>query len=84
MANPYGGSGSIVVVPAQVLASSRRLGSRGWRLHDTRNGRKPRVSNPRLADQPVLVHTLTEDEQIRRALALTSNLINHSINVHDK
>lgn len=90
MFNPYGGSGSIVVTPIRPMVTSRRLGTVGARLHDTATGRRTstrprngRVTSNKVA--PTYTITLTEDEAIRRALALTtadSNTLN--LNIHDK
>ena len=77
--NPYGGSGSIVVTPAKPVVTSRRLGSNGWRLTDTKHGKAVRKTRPRHAvttNRPKVervLPTLSEQEQERlaRALALS-------------
>lgn len=92
MLNPYGGSGSIVVTPIRPLVTSRRLGSTGWRLHDTATGRKrtaprrPRngaVTSNKVT--PIYTITLTEEEALARVKALAS-AESHApnLNVHDK
>jgi hypothetical protein len=91
MLNPYGGSGSIVVTPTRPLVTSRRLGSTGWRLHDTATGRKRTSARPRNGRvtsnkvAPIYTITLTEDEAIARVKALAS-AESHApnLNVHEK
>jgi hypothetical protein len=92
--NPYGGGmGSIVVTPAKPIATSRRLGTRGYRLADTLSGRRERkhtrsrngkvTSN--LREAIYVAPTLSEDEQERLARLLTSESTHTlNINVHNK
>jgi hypothetical protein len=92
--NPFGGGvGSIVVTPAKPLATSRRLGTRGYRLADTLTGRAVRkhtrsrngkvTSNRREAIY--VAPTLSDDEQARLARLLTSDESHTlNLNVHDK
>jgi len=92
--NPYGGGvGSIVVTPAKPLATSRRLGTRGYRLADTLSGRAVRkhtrsrngkvTSNRREAIY--VAPTLSDDEQARLARLLTSDSTHTlNLNVHEK
>jgi len=93
--NPYGGSGSIVMPPANVVVTSRRIGSAGWRLHNTANGRAvartpKRTRNSRVTtNMPKgerILPTLDEATQERLARALTSTKTSATINlnVHDK
>lgn len=90
MYNPYGGSGSIVVTPIRPMVTSRRLGTVGARLHDTANGRRRTATRPRNGRvtsnkvAPTYTITLTEDEAMRRVLALATPETHTSINVHDK
>ena len=92
--NPFGGGvGSIVITPAKPIATSRRLGTNGYRLADTLSGRSVRkhtrsrngkvTSN--LREAIYVAPTLSDDEQARLARLLTSDsnrAIN--INVHNK
>ena len=92
--NPYGGGmGSIVVTPVKPIATSRRLGTRGYRLADTLSGRRERkhtrsrngkvTSN--LREAIYVAPTLSEDEQERLARLLTSESTHTlNINVHNK
>jgi len=76
--NPYGGSGSIVVTPAKPVVTSRKLGSAGWRLTDTKHGKAVRRTRQRHAvttNRPKVERTLPtlseqEQERLARALAL--------------
>ena len=76
--NPYGGLGSIVVTPSKPIVTSRRLGSAGWRLTDTKHGKAVRKTRPRHAvttNRPKVERVLPtlsdqEQERIARALAL--------------
>jgi hypothetical protein len=85
--------GSIVVTPAKPIATSRRLGTRGYRLADTLSGRRERkhtrsrngkvTSN--LREAIYVAPTLSEDEQERLARLLTSESTHTlNINVHNK
>ena len=78
--NPYGGgSGSIVVTPSKPMVTSRRLGSAGARLTDTKHGKAVRFKRTRHAvttNRPKVervLPTLSDEEQERlaRALALS-------------
>ena len=94
--NPYGGVGSIVVPPRKVRASDTRLGSANARLTDTAHGRavirpkRTRSRNGAVVSNRVRVERvlpiLSDDEQTRLALALTTNkdsaMLN--LNIHDK
>ena len=92
--NPYGGGvGSIVITPAKPIATSRRLGTRGYRLADTLSGRRERkhtrsrngkvTSN--LREAIYVAPTLSEDEQERLARLLTSDSTRTlNLNVHEK
>lgn len=91
MLNPYGGSGSIVVTPIRPMVTSRRLGSTGWRLHDTATGRRRTATRPRNGSvtsnkvAPTYTITLSEDEAIKRVLALaTGESHAPNLNVHNK
>lgn len=76
--NPYGGLGSIVVTPPKPIVTSRRLGSAGWRLTDTKHGkavRKTRTRHAVTTNRPKVERVLPtlsdqEQERIARALAL--------------
>lgn len=74
--NPYGGSGSIVVTPSKPVVTSRKLGSAGWRLTDTKHGKAVRRTRSRHAvttNRPKVervLPTLSEQEQERLARAL--------------
>ena len=90
MSNPYGGSGSIVMTPTRPLVTSRRLGSTGWRLHDTPNGRAyKRTRNGKVSSNRKVTRELpTLDEAT--ALALVAKLATAdttpalNLNIHDK
>jgi hypothetical protein len=91
MLNPYGGSGSIVVVPVRPLVTSRRLGTVGARLHDTANGRRRTATRPRNGSvtsnkvAPIYTITLSEEEALARVKALASSDTAHlNLNVHNK
>jgi hypothetical protein len=78
--NPYGGLGSIVVTPSKPIVTSRRLGSAGWRLTDTKHGKAVRLkrTRPRHAvttNRPKVERVLPtlsdqEQERLARTLAL--------------
>lgn len=91
MPNPYGGSGSIVMTPTRPLVTSRRLGSTGWRLHDTPNGRAfKRTRNGKVtSNRPKVERVLpTLDEATALALvaklATTNDTTQLNLNIHDK
>jgi hypothetical protein len=91
MSNPYGGSGSIVMTPIRPLVTSRRLGSTGWRLHDTPNGRAiKRTRNGKVtSNRPKVTRELpTLDEATALALvaklATTNDTTQLNLNIHDK
>lgn len=71
--NPYGGLGSIVVTPSKPVVTSRRLGSAGWRLTDTKHGKAVRRTRPRHAvttNRPKVERVLpTLDEATQERLA---------------
>ena len=60
MANPYGGSGSVIYLRSINKVSQRRLGSRHWRLSDTSGGKRERVIVPK---SKVARPMLTDQEQ---------------------
>jgi hypothetical protein len=92
--NPFGGGvGSIVVTPAKPLITSRRLGSRGYRLADTPSGRPVRKHarsrngkvSSNLREAIYVAPTLSDDEQERLARLLTSDSTRTlNLNVHEK
>jgi hypothetical protein len=94
--NPYGGVGSIVVPPRKVRASDTRLGSANARLTNTAHGRavirpkRTRSRNSAVVSNRVKVERvlpiLSDDEQTRLALALTSDKTTATLNlnIHDK
>lgn len=90
MSNPYGGSGSIVMTPTRPLVTSRRLGSSGWRLHDTPNGRAyKRTRNGKVTSNRKVTRELpTLDEATALALvaklATTNDTHAPNLNIHDK
>lgn len=91
MSNPYGGSGSIVMTPTRPLVTSRRLGSNGWRLHDTPNGRAyKRTRNGKVTSNRAKVErvlpTLDDDTALALVakLATTNDTTAPNLNIHDK
>ena len=88
--NPYGGSGSIVVTPSKPIVTSRRLGSTGWRLHDTPNGRAlKRTRNGKVSSNRKVIRELpTLDDDTALALvaklATTNDTTHLNLNIHDK
>lgn len=91
MSNPYGGMGSIVMTPTRPLVTSRRLGSRGWRLHDTPNGRAvKRTRNGKVTSNRNKVERVlpTLDDETALALvaklATTNETTQPNLNIHDK
>ena len=88
--NPYGGSGSIVVTPTRPMVTSRRLGSTGWRLHDTPNGRAlKRTRNGKVTSNRKVTRELpTLDEATALALvaklATTNDTTQLNLNIHNK
>lgn len=91
MSNPYGGMGSIVMTPTRPLVTSRRLGSNGWRLHDTPNGRAyKRTRNGKVTSNRNKVERVlpTLDEATALALvaklATTNDTTTPNLNIHDK
>ena len=76
--NPYGAMGSIVVTPSKPIVTSRRLGSAGWRLTDTKHGKAVRKTRQRHAvtsNRPKVERVLptlseAEQERLARELAL--------------
>ena len=90
MSNPYGGMGSIVMTPTRPLVTSRRLGSNGWRLHDTPNGRAyKRTRNGKVTSNRTKVErvlpTLDDETALRLVAKLaTTNETTLNLNIHDK
>lgn len=88
--NPFGGSGSIVVTPIRPIVTSRRLGSTGWRLHDTPNGRAiKRTRNGKVTSNRKVTRelpTLDDDTALRLVAKLaTADTAPHlNLNIHDK
>jgi hypothetical protein len=87
--NPFGGSGSIVVTPTRPIVTSRRLGSTGWRLHDTPNGRAiKRTRNGKVTSNRKVTRelpTLDDDTALRLVALLTSATTDTlNLNIHDK
>lgn len=90
--NPYGSMGSIVVTPSKPIVTSRRLGSAGWRLTDTKHGKAVRRTRQRHAvttNQPKVERVLpTLDDDTALALvaklATTNDTTQPNLNVHDK
>lgn len=87
--NPYGGSGSIVVTPRKPIVTSRRLGSAGWRLHDTPNGRAlKRTRNGKVSSNRKVIRELpTLDDEtalaiVARLTSATTDALN--LNIHNK
>jgi hypothetical protein len=71
--NPFGAMGSIVVTPPKPIVTSRRLGSAGWRLTDTKHGKAVRRTRQRHAvttNRPKVERVLpTLDEATQERLA---------------
>lgn len=90
MPNPYGGSGSIVMTPTRPLVTSRRLGSTGWRLHDTPNGRAfKRTRNGKVTSNRKVTRELPilDDDTalaLVAKLATTNDTTALNLNIHDK
>ncbi len=90
--NPYGGLGSIVVTPPKPIVTSRRLGSAGWRLTDTKHGKAVRRTRQRHAvttNRPKVERVLpTLDDDTALALvaklATTNDTTQPNLNIHDK
>lgn len=90
--NPYGGLGSIVVTPSKPIVTSRRLGSTGWRLTDTKHGKAVRRTRQRHAvttNRPKVERVLpTLDDETALALVAKLATTNHTtqpnLNIHDK
>jgi hypothetical protein len=90
--NPYGSMGSIVVTPSKPIVTSRRLGSAGWRLTDTKHGKAVRRTRQRHAvttNRPKVERVLpTLDDDTALALvaklATTNDTTQPNLNVHDK
>lgn len=87
--NPFGGSGSIVVTPTRPIVTSRRLGSAGWRLHDTPNGRAiKRTRNGKVTSNRKVTRelpTLDDDTALRLVALLASATTDTlNLNIHDK
>ena len=90
--NPYGGLGSIVVTPPKPIVTSRRLGSAGWRLTDTKHGKAVRRTRQRHAvttNRPKVERVLpTLDDETALALvaklATTNDTTQPNLNIHDK
>ena len=88
--NPYGSMGSIVVTPSKPIVTSRRLGSAGWRLTDTKHGKAVRRKrNAVTTNKPSVERVLpTLDDDTALALvaklATTNDTTQPNLNVHDK
>lgn len=90
--NPYGSMGSIVVTPSKPIVTSRRLGSAGWRLTDTKHGKAVRRTRQRHAvatNKPKVERVLpTLDDDTALALVAKLATVNDTtqpnLNVHDK
>lgn len=90
--NPYGAMGSIVVTPPKPIVTSRRLGSAGWRLTDTKHGKAVRRTRQRHAvttNRPKVERVLpTLDDDTALALvaklATTNDTTQPNLNIHDK
>ena len=90
--NPYGSMGSIVVTPPKPIVTSRRLGSAGWRLTDTKHGKAVRRTRQRHAvttNRPKVERVLpTLDDETALALvaklATTNDTTQPNLNIHDK
>ena len=87
--NPFGGSGSIVVTPIRPIVTSRRLGSTGWRLHNTPNGRAiKRTRNGKVTSNRKVTRELpTLDEATALALVAklaTAEVTTLNLNIHNK
>lgn len=87
--NPFGGSGSIVMTPIRPMVTSRRLGSTGWRLHDTPNGRAhKRTRNGKVTSNRKVTRELpTLDEATALALVAklaTAEVTTLNLNIHNK
>jgi hypothetical protein len=88
--NPFGGLGSIVVTPSHPIVTSRRLGSTGWRLHDTPNGRAlKRTRNGKVTSNRKVTRELpTLDDDTALAivakLATAETAPHLNLNIHDK
>jgi len=88
--SPYGGSGSIVVTPTRPIVTSRRLGSAGWRLHDTPNGRAiKRTRNGKVTSNRNKVERELPTLDEATALALVAKLATAetttlNLNIHNK
>ena len=88
--NPYGGLGSIVVTPSKPIVTSRRLGSAGWRLTDTKHGKAVRRTRHAVATNRPKVErvlpTLDDDTALALVakLATTNDTTQPNLNIHDK
>jgi hypothetical protein len=81
MSNPYGGMGSIVMTPTRPLVTSRRLGSNGWRLHDTPSGRAiKRTRNGKVSSN----RKVTRELRLVAKLATADTTHAPNLNIHDK
>lgn len=84
--------GSIVVTPSKPIVTSRRLGSAGWRLTDTKHGKAVRRTRQRHAvttNRPKVERVLpTLDDDTALALvaklATANDTTQPNLNVHDK
>jgi hypothetical protein len=87
--NPFGGLGSIVVTPSHPIVTSRRLGSTGWRLHDTPNGRAfKRTRNGKVTSNRKVTRelpTLDDDTALAIVAKLaTAETTTLNLNIHNK
>jgi len=88
--NPYGSMGSIVVTPSKPIVTSRRLGSAGWRLTDTKHGKAMRRKRNAVTTNKPSVERVLPTLDDDTALAIVRNLTTAdtsatlNLNVHDK
>jgi len=82
--------GSIVVTPSKPIVTSRRLGSAGWRLTDTKHGKAMRRKRNAVTTNKPSVERVLPTLDDDTALAIVRNLTTAdtsatlNLNVHDK
>ncbi len=82
--------GSIVVTPSKPIVTSRRLGSAGWRLTDTKHGKAVRRKRNAVTTNKPSVERVLPTLDDDTALAIVRNLTTAdasatlNLNVHDK